>query len=105
MKSLTIYLPKDISNIILDYLYKPDITKLNKEYHDNYMVNEDYNRHRVKHICGFSYNYRPLNKLTEECYIANIKEYQTFNMIFIFLPVNYAYSSGCSKLNKYQNEK
>ncbi len=29
------YLLKDISNIILDYLYKPDIKKLNEEYHRN----------------------------------------------------------------------
>ncbi len=38
MKSLNTYLPKDISNIILDYLYKPDIEKLNKEYHDTYRL-------------------------------------------------------------------
>ncbi len=33
MKILNEYLPQDVSNIILDYLYKPDVKKLNKEYH------------------------------------------------------------------------
>ncbi len=106
MKSLTLYLLKDISNIILDYLYKPDIEKLNREYHNNYMIDGYY---RVKHKSGFSYNFRSLNINTCSVYISNIKRYIAYinhssNLISnkTYLSRNYIYSSGCELLCGYK---
>ncbi len=38
--NLSFYLPKDLINIVLDYIYKPNIEKLNQEYKSLYK--EDY---------------------------------------------------------------
>ncbi len=44
MSSIYVYLLKDIANIVLDYVYKPDIKKLNREYLNqvNYIIVDDY---------------------------------------------------------------
>ncbi len=42
MGILNMYLIPDIVNIILDYLYKPDIKLLNKEYHIKFTASGDH---------------------------------------------------------------
>ncbi len=98
MKLLHIYLPKDVSNIILDYLYKPDIRKLNKEYHNTYKITTN---DKIKNICGFNFNFRTTNPY----YITNIREVQyTEYRTCTFLPKKYWYSSGCNNLNRYREK-
>ncbi len=101
MKSLILYLPKDVTNIVLDYLYKPDIKGLNEEYHFAYEIN-DYDN-SINHVCGFKYNYRPVAFDLLHC-ISNIKIYDNFEIYgkYIPLPKNYRYSSACNLLDRYR---
>ncbi len=103
MKSLTLYLIKDISDIILDYLYRPDKRLLNMEYYDEYHVN----RHYIYNKCGFVYNFRLGSDGVGGNYILNVKLYANFEIYGkdIPLPKNYRYSSGCNNLNKYKENE
>ncbi len=59
MKILNLHLPKDIVNIVLDYLYKPDIATLNNEYLEKfvYVERDDRASPHLYYIPG----YRSLN--------------------------------------------
>ncbi len=93
MKSLDIYLPKDVSNIILDYLYKPDIKKLNGEYNGTVF----------KKKCSCSDFCEWIDIIQPQSYTRsmNHRHHQysqyyigTISRKEIFLPKRYKYSSG-----------
>ncbi len=94
---LSFHLPKDIVNIVLDYVYKPDITKLNQEYklfirYDSY---SDYIK-LIHTNNTFIFNYRRNNWIND--IITSI-----YNMRkTVSLPKNYWYTSGCDELDRYE---
>ncbi len=93
MKSLNRYLPQDISNIILDYVYKPDMKKLNNEYTDTFDYNDE-DAQLVSTKYGI-YNFR--TSRSEHDHVFNSR-----NIVVDFLPYNYWYSSGCNRSDGYK---
>ncbi len=89
--NLSFYLPKDLINIVLDYIYKPDITKLNQEYkllYGEYYYNGS-TEVRFK-IC-FSFNFRSGGwKYHDICSI--------YGRDLVPLPKNYWYTSKCEQI-------
>ncbi len=97
MHPIYCYLLKDIADIVLDYVYKPDIKKLNREYSN-----------KVKHITigiteycihenKFMFNYRLYTDRADYDSIYNISEIATS----VYLPKNYMYSSSCNDLYRF----
>ncbi len=92
MKTLIAYLPQDVLNIVLDYVYKPDMKKLNNEYSSKYWYS---NLDKCLESKSGIYNYR-FRKPSQGLSIFNSKEQSIAN-----LPCCYRYSSGCNRYDGY----
>ncbi len=96
MHSIYCYLLKDIADIVLDYVYRPDIKKLNKEY------SSKIESRKFTYIEYYIFRYLLLN------YRFYKNDYKIYNILEIdtgvYLPNNYFYSSGCNDLNRFKNK-
>ncbi len=96
MHLIYVYLLKDIADIVLDYVYKPDIKTLNREYFKKVEC-EMFTDCEVCYVFhNIVFNYRVCADIRN--YIYDIRNQN----IRITLPSNYFYSSGCNDLNRFK---
>ncbi len=84
MKVLNLYLPRDIINIILDYLQNPDIVALNKEYHEKFEYDIIYNYLFYKSKGIPITSREPKHKYVIRSFITGYLRF--------YIPLTYAYS-------------
>ncbi len=100
------YLLKDVADIVLDYVYRPDIKKLNKEYSNK--VKSSRFRKESSIFRNLLFNYRAYIGIG---YLVSAYPRTVYHSIYsisqidthVYLPNNYFYSSGCNNLNRFLN--
>ncbi len=92
MFGINTYLISDLVNIILDYLYAPDIKSLNEEYHRKYKYDGHYTL-----VINYNWYINYKNNTRTDGYKIDKHYYERFN-----LPNNYWYTSGLSSLEGYK---
>ncbi len=96
------YLPKVLSDMVLDYIYKPDIEKLNKEYKfkiEIFYYRDTYYRlyYNLGNYSKIDMNWRHLGYGFIYKHISNM-----YNGHIGIIPYNYTYTSGCNYLHGYK---
>ncbi len=101
MKLLYNSLGKDVTNIILDYCYKPDIKRLNNEYHEKFEL-------VIGQLTKFLYDfirYKSTGVFINNTYSKHRDVIFNFKILSGYvtrLPKKYAYSSGKNNISRFK---
>ncbi len=86
-------MPKDLANIVLDYLYRPNIASLNTEYREKFVYIHDTNREYL-HYKPKDITVNSVNLIYRDIIISFIS-----GKIYFFILEKYKYSSGYNNLS------
>ncbi len=102
VKLLYHFLGQDVSNIILDYLYRPDKRLLNMEYNSKFIYRTDYHsKKEYLYCCPTGIEINDVYPIYNRCEIVSFLDMDTY---ISDIPLRYSYSSGLNSIYGYMQE-